>query len=49
MKPKTPSERAKIILIGFVSQIIFYYSVLINFPLDAPAIETQKKPYFDLA
>ncbi|CAF4190929.1 unnamed protein product, partial [Adineta steineri] len=46
-KPKTSSQRGLIIFIGFVLQIVFYYSVFINFPFDSPAKETNSKPYFE--
>ncbi|UJR17236.1 hypothetical protein I4U23_004131 [Adineta vaga] len=47
-KPKTPSQRSLIILIGCILQLIFYYSVFVNYPFDAPAKETDRQPYFDL-
>jgi hypothetical protein len=46
-KPKTASQRALMVLVGFILQIIYYYSVFVNFPSDASANETTKKPYFD--
>jgi hypothetical protein len=46
-KPKTSSQRAFIVIIGFVLQIIYYYSVFINIPSDAPFKETDLKPYID--
>jgi hypothetical protein len=35
------------VLIGFILQMIYYYSVFVNIPADATAHETTKKPYFD--
>jgi hypothetical protein len=46
-KPKTASQKALMVLIGFILQMIFYYSVFVNIPSDAPLSETTKKPYFD--
>ncbi|CAF0905754.1 unnamed protein product [Rotaria sordida] len=46
-KPKTSSQRALMILVGFILQIIYYYSVFVNFPSNAPSQETIAKPYFD--
>ncbi len=46
-KPKTSSQRAFIILVGFVVQIVFYYSVSVNLPFVAPAKETDSKSYFE--
>ena len=46
-KPKTASQRALIIFIGFLLQIVCYYLAFVNFPSDASSIETNKKPYFD--
>jgi len=46
-KPRTSSQRALIVLIGFILQIIYYYFVLINIPLDASANESNSKPYID--
>ncbi len=46
-KPKTSSQRALMVLIGFILQMIYYYSVFVNIPADATAHETTKKPYFD--
>ncbi|CAF3836713.1 unnamed protein product, partial [Rotaria sp. Silwood1] len=48
-KPKTSSQRALMILIGFLLQIIYYYSVFVNFPSDASSRETNAKPYFDFS
>ncbi|CAF4085800.1 unnamed protein product [Rotaria sordida] len=48
-KPKTSSQRALMILVGFILQIIYYYSVFVNFPLDASFRETTAKPYFDFS
>ncbi|CAF3036987.1 unnamed protein product, partial [Rotaria sp. Silwood2] len=48
-KPKTSSQRALMILIGFILQIIYYYSVFVNFPSDATSRETIAKPYFDFS
>ncbi len=46
-KPKTSSQRALMVLIGFILQIIYYYSVFVNFPSNASSDETKEKPYFD--
>ncbi len=46
-KPKTSSQRALMVLVGFILQIIYYYSVFINFPSNASSDETTKKPHFD--
>ncbi len=46
-KPKTSSQRAFIVVIGFVLQVIYYYFVFINIPSDAPYKETDLKPYID--
>ena len=46
-KPRTSSQRGFIIFIGFLLQIIYYCSVLINIPSDASAKETDLKPYVD--
>lgn len=46
-KPKTSSQGALVILIGFVLQIIYYYSVFVNIPSNASSVETTKYPYFD--
>ena len=46
--PKTSSQRALVILIGFILQILYYYSVFVNFPSNSPADETIQRPYFDL-
>lgn len=46
-KPKTPSQRALVIFIGFVLQIIICYLAFINIPLDAAFKETDTKPYAD--
>ena len=35
------------VLVGFILQIIYYYSVFVNIPHDAPFRETSKTPYFD--
>ncbi|CAF4554938.1 unnamed protein product [Rotaria socialis] len=48
-KPKTSSQCALVILIGFFLQIIFYYSAWINFPADAPANETNAESYFQFS
>ncbi|CAF0787467.1 unnamed protein product [Didymodactylos carnosus] len=48
-KPKTPSSRALIIFLGFLLQIIVYYGVFVNFPPDAPTLETSTIPYFDFS
>jgi hypothetical protein len=37
------------ILVGFILQIIYYYSVFVNFPSNAPSDETTKTPYFDFS
>ena len=47
-KPRTASQRAFIVFIGFVLEIFFYYGALINLPSDAPGNETDLKPYIDL-
>ena len=47
-KPKTSSQRGLMVLIGFLLQIVYYYSVFVNFPSDASLNETAKRPYFDL-
>ena len=46
-KPKTSSQRALMIFVGFVLQMIYYYSVFVNFPSDSSSHETVTKPYFD--
>jgi hypothetical protein len=46
-KPRTSSQRALIVFIGFILQIIYYYLSLINIPFDASANETDIKPYID--
>jgi hypothetical protein len=46
-KPRTSSQRAFVVFISFILQIIFYYFVFINIPLDASAKETDTKPYID--
>lgn len=46
-KPKTASQRALIILIGFILQLVCYYLAFVNFPSDASSTETSKKPYID--
>ncbi|CAF1351951.1 unnamed protein product [Rotaria sordida] len=48
-KPKTSSQCALVILIGFFLQIVFYYSAWINFPADAPARETNTESYFQFS
>jgi hypothetical protein len=48
-KPKTAGQRALMILIGFILQTIYYYSVFVNIPSDASSQETSKKPYFDFS
>ncbi|CAM4802267.1 unnamed protein product [Rotaria magnacalcarata] len=48
-KPKTSSQCALVILIGFFLQSIFYYSAWINFPADAPANETNAESYFQFS
>ncbi|CAM4814393.1 unnamed protein product, partial [Rotaria magnacalcarata] len=48
-KPKTSSQRALMVFIGFVLQMIYYYSVFVNFPSDASSQETSAKPYFDFS
>lgn len=47
-KPKTASQRGLVIVTSFVIQIVFYYLVFVNIPSDAPARETNSKPYFEL-
>ncbi len=47
-KPKTASQRALILVITFILQIICYYSIFVNTPFDAPARETDAKSYFEL-
>lgn len=46
-KPRTAAQRALIIVIGFILHIVFFFLVLINFPSDASAHETNTKPYID--
>jgi hypothetical protein len=46
-KPKTSSQRALMILVGCILQMIYYYSVFVNFPFDSSSNETTTKPYFD--
>ena len=46
-KPKSASQRGLVVLISFISHILFYYSVFINFPPDASARETSRVPYVD--
>lgn len=48
-KPKTASQRALIILIGFFLQIIYYYSAFINVPFDSTLNETSQKPLIDFS
>ncbi|CAF1214416.1 unnamed protein product [Adineta ricciae] len=46
-KPKTASQRALMILVGCILQMVYYYSVFVNFPVDSASNETTTKPYFD--
>ena len=46
-KPTTSSQRAFIVFVGFAVQVVFYYSVFVNFPFDSPANETDSKSYFE--
>jgi hypothetical protein len=47
-KPKNAVQRSLVVLIGFLLQIISYYSAFVNIPFDAAAYETNTKPYLDL-
>jgi hypothetical protein len=46
-KPKTASQIALMVLIGALLQILYYYSVFVNFPSNASSVETKDIPYFD--
>ncbi|CAF1605528.1 unnamed protein product [Adineta ricciae] len=46
-KPKTSLGRSRIVFVGFIVQLVFYYLVFINFPSDAPANETNNEAYFN--
>ena len=48
-KPKTASQKAFVVLMSFIIQIIYFYIVLINFPSDASSIETNKSPYINFS
>ena len=46
-KPKTSFQKASVVLISFILQIIYYYFVFINFPSDASFRENDTKSYVD--
>lgn len=46
-KPRTSSQRAFIVFLGFILQMTSYYLFFINIPFDASAKDTDSKPYID--